>query len=139
MTERRAGDVLLFPPKEKKTTMYNFSKTIQRHSLTLYLTKLRDILHLHHRKKEEYISALGARDNHFQLNKGARTANPCFPFDQLESNQCTLVRLELSLKIETGLMSKKSAVQRLIPRRDLDICVKTQSWHAHQNPSLRQA
>lgn len=136
--KRRAGDVLLFP-LGRKPELYNFSKTIQRHTLTLYLTKLKDILHPHYRgeKGRIYLCIRSQRHNHFQLNKDARMANQCFPFDQLESNQCTLARLELSLKIETGLKSRNLAVQRQIPRRDLDTCTKIQVWHTHQDLSLR--
>jgi hypothetical protein len=45
--------------------------------------------------------------------------------------------LELSLKIETGLKSRKLAVQRQIPRRVLDTCSEIQSWHAHGDPGSR--
>lgn len=67
MTERkrRAGDILF--PLERKPTLCDFSKTIQRHILTLYLTKLKDILHPHHRGKKGriYLSIRSQRHNHF--------------------------------------------------------------------------
>jgi hypothetical protein len=48
--------VLSLEGGEKQFTLCNFSKTIQRYTLTLYLGKLKNILHPHHKKKgKEYI------------------------------------------------------------------------------------
>lgn len=132
MTERkrRAGNVLLFPSGKKIPCITPQRLSKKAYINFVYLTKLKDILHHHHRKEGRiYLCIRSQRHNHFQLNKDARTAKlTSFPFDSWKAINVLLLDWSLSCnrnwpEVQSWQFRDKS------PEEILTLCSKIQDWH----------